>query len=144
MLSQAEADFLIQAAKRLEETVVLTFPAPGEKMSWTAETLDGKEQFLMDVNRGRIRLRKCTYQERYRAMEILVRVDLNGPPHRNPDGKVVECPHIHVYREGYADKWAQPLPAEQFSDPTDLAGTLRDFLEFCNVQEIPEIQASFQ
>lgn len=144
MLSQAEADLLMGAAKRLEESSLLYFPAPGEKASWTAVTIDGKEQLLFDVNRGRIRLRKCTYQERYQAMEILVRVDLDGPPHRNPDGIVVNCPHIHLYREGYADKWAEALPIDRFGDPTDLARTFRDFLEFCNVQEIPEIQASLQ
>lgn len=144
MLSQTEADFLIQAAKRLQDSISLIFPAPGEKMSLVAKTLDEREQFLMDVNRGRLRLRKCTYQERYQAVELLVRVDLDGPPHRNPDGTIVPCPHIHVYREGYADKWAEPLPLDRFSDPGDLAQTFRDFLQFCNVQEVPEIQASIQ
>jgi hypothetical protein len=144
MLLQAEADFLIHAPKRLEELSLLNFPPPGEKVSWSAFTLDKKERFQFDVNRGRIRLSKCTYQERYKAMEILVRVDLDGPPHRNPDGEVVDCPHIHVYREGYADKWAKPLPLEQFENPTDLARTLRDFLEYCNVGEVPEIQLNLQ
>ncbi len=123
MLSQAEADFFIRAVKRLEEQATLNFPAPGEKKSWAAITIDEKEQFLFDVNRGRIRLSKCTYQERYHAMEVLIRVDLDGPPHRNPDGTVVNCPHIHLYREGYAAKWAEPLPSNRFPDPADLART---------------------
>jgi hypothetical protein len=76
---------------------------------------------------------------RYEVIEILIRVDIDGPPHENPDGTEVLCPHIHLYREGYGDKWAQPLPPA-FADPTDLAVMLRDYLRFCNVEKIPSIQ----
>jgi len=48
-------------------------------------------------------------------------------------------PHLHVYREGYGDKWAVPVPAE-FTDTSDLVCTLRDFMKYCNVQECPSIQ----
>ena len=144
MLSQAEADALNEMAKTIDHVGRLDFPQPGEKASWQATSVDRRERFLFDVNRGRLRLIKCTYQERYRLTEILVRVDIGGPPHKNPDGAVVPCPHIHVYRERYADKWAESLPAGQFSDPAELVQTFRDFLQFCNVQDIPEIQASLQ
>lgn len=144
MLTQMEADSLIAMPKLLEERGSLNFPPPGDKYSWPASSVDGRERFLMDVNRGRLQLVKCTYQERFRMTEILIRVDVGGPPHRNPDGVVVHCPHIHVYREGYADKWAEPLPAERFGDPADLVRTFRDFLQFCNVQDVPLIQASLQ
>jgi hypothetical protein len=144
MLTQAEAESLIAMEKRLEESGVIQFPHPGDQQSWKATSLDGRETFLMDVNRGRIRLAKCTYQERYRGTEILIRLDLAGPPHRNPDGEVIEAPHIHVYREGYADKWAMALPADRFPDTSDLPRTFRDFLAYCNVIDIPEIQASLQ
>jgi len=144
MLTQAEANALIEMEKRLEERAVLKFPAPGDKESWQASSVDGRERFLMDVNRGRLCLIKCTYQERSRLTEILIRLDVGGPPHRNPDGAVVKGAHIHTYREGYADKWAAPLPAERFSDPEDLVRTFRHFLEFCNVQDVPQIQASLR
>lgn len=144
MLLQSEAESLMEMPKRIEQRTRLDFPNPGEKAWWQATSLDGRERFLFDVNRGRLRLIKCTYQERYRMTEILVRVDLGGPPHRNPDGVVVPCPHIHVYREGFADKWAEPLPDEQFRDSSDLVTTFHDFLQFCKVQEVPEIQASLQ
>jgi hypothetical protein len=62
---------------------------------------------------------KCTYQERYAVIEILLRLDIDGPPHQNPDGVDVPCPHLHVYREGYGAKWAMPLPAD-FTNPSDL------------------------
>lgn len=95
---------------------------------------------MLDVNRrGKIKLTKCTYQERYAIIEILLRLDIGGPPHENPDGAEVPSPHLHVYREGYGDKWAVPTPPE-FGNTGDLAGTLQDFMQYCRIQEIPAIQ----
>ncbi len=71
---------------------------------------------------------------------VLVRIDLAGAPHRNPDGEEIPCPHLHVYREGYADKWAEPLPANIFHDPSDIWRTLSDFFAFCNVSRPPHIE----
>jgi hypothetical protein len=71
-------------------------------------------------------------------VEILLRLDVDGPPHTNPDGTEVPTPHLHVYREGYGDKWALPLPAA-FTDTGNLVNTLREFLRYCNVDPLPEI-----
>lgn len=143
MLTQAEADHLINLPKRLETQRSILFPAPGDKATYHAVSLDQRERFMMDANRGRIRLTKCSYQQRYRTVEVLLRLCVDGPPHPNPDGEVIHGHHIHVYREGYGSRWAIPLPSNRFGDPTDLARTLRDFLAFCNVENPPEIQMSF-
>jgi hypothetical protein len=42
---------------------------------------------MLDVTRAEIKLTKATYQNRARAAIILLRLDLDGPPHRNPDGR---------------------------------------------------------
>lgn len=144
MLTQIEADALIQMPKRLAGKGPLELPNPGDSCHLDAESEDGRESFIFDVARGRIRLSKCTFQNRYRVVERLVRVDIDGPPHENPDGEVVPCPHIHVYREGYEDKWAKPLPADRFIDSTDLVTVLRDFLLFCKVTAVPEIHRGLQ
>ncbi|KJU85379.1 prophage protein [Candidatus Magnetobacterium bavaricum] len=39
---------------------------------------------------------------------ILLRLCFGGHPHRNPDDTEISSPHLHRYREGYADKWAYP------------------------------------
>jgi len=92
------------------------------------------------VNRkGTVKSLKCTYQERYEVIEILLRLDVGGSPHENPDGEEVPAPHLHVYREGYGDKWAYPVPPE-FTDTSNLGKTLSEFLKYCNIQPIPEIQ----
>ena len=140
MLSQQRADALIALPKRCADVSPINFPLPGESLRLDVASDDGSESFIIDVNRkGKIKLTKCTYQERYAVIEILLRLDVDGPPHENPDGVEVPCPHLHVYREGYGTKWAQPAPAE-FGDTFDLARTLHDFMQYCHVQEIPDIQ----
>ncbi len=128
--------------KRLVEELTIDFPRAGDRLQMQLKSTDGREEFLVDVNRrGRIRLTKCSYQERYAVVEILLRLDVGGPPHENPDSSVVPCPHLHVYREGYADKWANALPPA-FTKPSDLVKTLQDFLRYCNVDVVPQIQYS--
>lgn len=48
--------------------------------------------------------------------------------------------HLHVYREGYGDKWAIPVPPERFPDILDLWQLLQDFMRFCNITEPPFIE----
>ena len=107
---------------------------------------DGRESFLLDVYKGRIRLTKCTYQERYRDMCILVRLDVDGSPHPNPEvasvpmpylepynGQEIQCPHLHIYIEGFNDKWAIPAPIKEFPRTNSLCDTLDDFFCYCNI-----------
>lgn len=141
MLTQAEADRLMAMVKRFADQTTIIFPLAGEISQLEVKSVDGRESFLIDVNRkGKVKISKCTYQERYRVIEVLLRLDVDGPPHDNPDGTEVPCPHLHIYREGFAAKWAYPLPVGRFTDTADLANTLREFLEYCNVQDIPSIQ----
>ena len=57
----------------------------------------------------------------------------------NPDGVEVPSPHMHLYREGFGDKWAVPLPRDKFPNVADLWQMLDDFMRFCNVVDRPEI-----
>ena len=93
----------------------------------------------MDITSSTIKLKKYTFQTRYSKRVVLVRLDMDGPPHRNPDGTKINCPHIHVYREGYDDKWAYPLPSDKFSNPADVWKTMGDFMDYCNIIGKPEI-----
>lgn len=139
MLDQATVDALLRLDKLLVNAGAINFPSPGSAQELEVKSSDDRETFLIDTNRrGRIKISKCTYQERYNVIEILLQLDIDGPPHQNPDGTEIPCPHLHIYREGYADKWAQPIPAD-FTNPSDLIATLREFLAYCRVQNIPGI-----
>lgn len=132
ILSQQEAEALLAMEKVAAVEHFPLFPMPGTKIEVALQSRDGREAFLLDVSRARIKLTKATYQNRAKQVVVLARVDVDGPTHRNPDGAEVPCPHLHVYREGFGDKWAQPLPPT-FADATDLWQTLEDFCRFCNV-----------
>lgn len=138
-LTQAEADSLIAMEKHRQDDREWKYPDFGGKLEIPLNSVDRREQFRLDVWRGGINLRKNTLQNRGRRTVVLVRLDLHGAPHRNPDGQMIDSPHVHVYREGYGDKWAIPLPSERFRDIDDTPQVIEDFMRFCNVTEPPFI-----
>ena len=109
-ITQAEADALIAIEKHRVDEELYLFSRPGERLAIPLTSADKRENFMLDVARAGIKLTKATFQNRARQAIILMRLDLDGPPHRNPDGAEIACPHLHVYREGYGDKWAVPAP----------------------------------
>jgi MoaA/NifB/PqqE/SkfB family radical SAM enzyme len=142
MLTQQRADELMAMEKYCVDSTSIQFPGSGMATQIEVKSTDDRESFLIDVNRrGRIRMGKCTYQERFAIVEILFRLDVGGPPHENPDGNVIPCPHLHVYREGFGTKWAYALPGS-FTNPTNLVNTFIEFLVYCNVKDFPQIQRS--
>jgi hypothetical protein len=132
-LTQQEADALIAMEKHREDDKQLDFPAPGGRLAISLISADKRENFALDVTRGQIRLTKATYQNRARVAVVLMRLDLDGPPHRNPDGAEIPCPHLHIYREGYGAKWASPLPADRYPDTRNLFSTFEAFMQHCNI-----------
>lgn len=155
MLTQSEADALIALPKRCIVNQKYCFPTVGNLLSIPLRSNDDKEEFQIDVNRGKIRLTKCTYQERHRAIIVLIRLDIDGPPHTNPDvisvplqylssynGKELPCPHLHIYVEGFMEKWAIPAPLDKFKNMGDLFLTISDFFKYCNVTNPPIINKS--
>lgn len=139
-LSQDEADALIQMEKHKTNDERWDYPALGGSISIPLTSNNKRENFLLDVSRGKIDLLKGTYQNRSRQVIILVRLDFGGQPHRNPDGEEIPSPHLHIYREEYGDKWAMPVPVDRFPNLPNLWRTLDDFMRFCNIIEPPIIE----
>ena len=139
-LTQAEADALIAMEKHRVNEELSDFPTDGESVVLPLQSADRREQFLLDLSRGRINLQKVKMQTRGRQVVVLVRLDLDGAPHRNPDGVEIPVPHLHVYREGYGDRWARPVPTDRFRLVDDVWTAFEDFLRFCNVTQPPYIE----
>ncbi len=139
-LIQAEADALIAMEKHRVNEERSDFPKGGQSISLPLQSPDKREQFLLDLSRGRIDLRKVKMQNRARQIVVLVRLDLGGAPHRNPDNEEISVPHLHVYREGCGDKWAMQVPAARFTSTEDLWTTLQEFMRFCNITRPPHIE----
>ena len=139
-LTQAEADALIAMEKHRVTENWTDFPMGGQLSILPLQSADKREQFLLDLSRGRLDLQKVKMQTRGRQVVVLVRLDLGGAPHRNPDDEEVPVPHLHVYREGYGDKWATPVPADLFRTADDVWMTFEDFMRFCNITQPPYIK----
>lgn len=138
-IPQAEADTLIAMEKQCVENKTWLFPEPGDRLAIALASLDKRENFTLDITRSQIRLTKATYQNRARQAIVLMRLDLDGPPHRNPDDQEIPCPHLHVYREGYADKWAVPAPVDRYPNVQDLYSTFEACMQHCNITERPQV-----
>jgi hypothetical protein len=138
-LTQDGADGLLAMEKVRDDENEHLFPQAGGSLSLPLFSVDRREEFVLDLSRGRIDLAKVKFQNRARQVVVLARLDLGGPPHRNPDGEEIPCPHLHLYRVGYGDKWAQPLPAGVFSDPADMWRTIHDFYRYCRITKPPRL-----
>ena len=53
---------------------------------------------------------------------------------RNPDGTTVGVPHLHVYREGYGDRFAYEVPPDMLKNPDDPLQVFLDFLAAYNIE----------
>ena len=137
-ISQAEANRLIAIEKQGENNDPYWLPVAGVAISIPLVSTDLTEKFLIDIRYGRANLLKGTNQLRAQVI-VLLRLDFNGSPHRNPDGEVIHGPHLHEYREGFGDKWAKPLPDGLFSDLNDGLITINEFMRYCHVTTLPTI-----
>jgi hypothetical protein len=141
-LSQAEAESLMLMEKHRVDETPWSLPQVGQRLSIPLLSSDKRESFFLDVMRGKIKLRKVTVQNRARQTVVLLRLDIEGASHRNPDGEEISCPHLHIYREGYGDKWAITAPPELIGETDNLDRVLATFMERCNVTLPPIVQGS--
>lgn len=139
-LSQSEADTLLKMEKiNPQEHANITWPFPdlGGGIEVPLISKNKREAFSLDISRKRIAL-TAKYQMRGRQVVVLARLDF-ASPHRNPDGEEIGIPHLHLYREGFGDKWAVPVPSGLLSNPDAAWQCLLDFMKYCNVISAPNI-----
>ena len=70
----------------------------------------------------------------------MLRFDSSGR-HTNPDGNIFDGPHLHIYKDGYDDKFAFPVSTIGVDEKNcDKAVVLSNFLSYCNINNCPPIQ----
>ena len=137
---QNEIDYLIAVEKhRVDNNKIWEFPSFGGGINIPLISDDRKENFILDIHKAKINLRRSTFQNRARECIILLRLDIDGSKHVNPDGEELNQTHLHIYKENYGDKWAIPVPADKFSNLSDLYLTLTEFMVYCNIVTPPFI-----
>jgi hypothetical protein len=95
--------------------------------------MDLNDSFYLDLTRPRLRPQKLKIQLRASSMDILIRLDINGAPHKNPDGTRLGGTHLHLYREGAGDDWAIVLDPGKFLNPNDAHMAFLDFCGYCRI-----------
>ncbi|MDD6716645.1 MAG: hypothetical protein PUF49_09750 [Firmicutes bacterium] len=134
-LTQVQADTLMSMQKHFKESDI-KISKVGESNVFELSDGEGENSFYFDIDRrGKIEF-KTKFQERYETNDVLVRLDLNSPDHINPDGSKVGRYHIHIYKEGYADRWAYNINEYGFKIDAPFRDNFYRFCNFCNI-EIP-------
>lgn len=138
ILTQHEADTLREIEKCLASPTSVRLPQRRETKLyplWYQYNGRNKDDMTLSAFRGNKTPKKVSFRLLYSQCIILVRIDTQDPtPHTNPDGTRIAPlePHIHIYKEGYGDKFAYPLP-EEFSHTNDIIDLFMDFLAYSHV-----------
>lgn len=145
VLTQDEADTLRVIEKYLIDPESVLIPPPQKTCIHDIRyRKDGQYYGNMKLStfRSQKNSRKVSYRIIYDAYNTLVRIDTqDATSHRNPDGKIIippYQPHIHIYTEGYKDKFAYPLPSS-FGNADDIIQLFMEFLSYSNVLNTDKI-----
>lgn len=134
---QEEYENLMLQEKAFADTITLIEISPAP-IRWTKEIRCKKtsDKFLLDFYRGSFELAKYTANKRFRQTLIMFRYD-NAGRHTNPDGESFDGPHVHLYREGFNDKFAFPVSKIDIREDESMEDKFRKILHFCNIIECP-------
>ncbi len=149
-LSQEEADTLRMIEKYLTSPELVKLPPPtGTVLHPVHYHREGRRMDNMKIStyHAQINAQKISCRLLYNGNVMLVRVDTqDATPHTNPDKKIViqpHQPHIHIYREGYGDKFAYPLP-NAFRNAEDISSLFMDFLSYSRIINSNEVKVDIQ
>lgn len=148
-ITQEEADTLRIIEKYLANPQDVKIPKMRETRIYPAyHKCYNRRRDDLDVSayRGGIDENKVSYRLIYKKGILLIRIDTNDKTaHINPDNKSFippMTPHVHIYREGYGDKFAYPLPDEFSSKGADIEKLFIEFLQYSNFINIDELSLS--
>lgn len=87
-----------------------------------------------------------------RKAYVLRRLDIDGATHTNPEvenvslpllekynGMEISSPHLHLYVEGFGEKWAAPAELFLTLEGKDLYKIMEEFFRYCNAKKMPKI-----
>lgn len=144
-LNQDLIDYLIELDKYFENENIQPVTR-GEKKSFELTSSNGRCFFFLDMNRVSTIEAKTTLQTRYATTnDWLIRLDLNCPPHTNPDGTITNRNHIHIIKEidgktiniGYNIDEFHLLLIE---NTKNISKVFEEFCRFCNIKITSNIQ----
>lgn len=116
----------------------------GYKFKEELNSNDGKNTYNLYLSYGKINIEKISINTVHKqSNKVIVRLDLGNQRHINPDGTIITSDHIHIYKDGYDEKFAYTLDSNEFKslfpDRKDRTALLKAYLEFIKVMSIPKI-----
>lgn len=132
-LTDSEARFLLEIEKIVTENSI-DIPIDGDKCGLNLERHDNNDNVLIiHIVSSSKNKEKYTFNVVYNKCITILRIDIGGSlVHINPDGTEIPVPHMHIYRDGFDDTFAIPLP-DSFSDVDNIAKVLYDLFAYSNV-----------
>jgi len=136
-INDQEFSRLMQMKKRFTKAPVL--PKTNSKSIYQVIGDTPQEKFEVHIERKNViefQADKSKFQESY-YKTALIRIEIDAPPHMNPDGNWTGRNHIHIYREGAGLLWAYDLSSvapNLFLDQNHFLSLFCDFCQYCNIE----------
>ncbi|HCD5219956.1 TPA: hypothetical protein NBU55_002824 [Staphylococcus aureus] len=90
-------------------------------------------KYLLTIKRGNIEKDRFSISIIFKdTYHTLVRIDINGGTHDNPDGTIAPKSHIHIYK----DRFAYEINLKDFPDIYNLYNVYMSFLEYNNIKDL--------
>ena len=128
-LTQHEGDTLLGMSKITNKENLLCKSSLRCTLDIPLQSKNGKEKFILYYTQHSINILKRNHHLSARNIIGLARLDLDGPPHRNPDGEEIGPRHLHLYRENFGLKWAYDIPNDKFSNLENAFSDARRFYD---------------
>ena len=137
-MNDNEFEALLNQEKVLDKFSDL--PLFGSKKEYLIKGIDTDFELFVDYSGKRI---EFVQKQKYHLQETIgmVRLEIDAPPHINPDGTTVGRNHIHIYKENYDLRWAYSLKDFDiflFKNTQDIIEIFKDFCKYCNIKIEPK------
>ena len=132
LLTQEEATDLLELLKKCVSSSISLPKQGGREDISVVSTERESEKFIISVNRRNKRVNKVSYVARYKKGDVvLLRLDVGvTSPHVNPEllgGEILTGPHLHIYREGFEERYAIPFDIKNDDLITNFLAFLKRF-----------------
>lgn len=132
-LTQALADRYRLSPKRLKNGGTLNLNAEFKIIGEELISDEFGDIFKLDLRKNKIELKVLNCNTRANDCFVIARLDVNDREHKNPDGTKVGETHLHIYKEGYNDRYAYDPSKYGFSNYNDVPALILQFANFCKI-----------
>jgi len=134
-LSQDLAERYRNSPKRLKNKETLDLNAEFRIQGEELISDEFGDIFKLDLRKNKIELKVMNCNIRANDCFVLARLCVNDREHKNPDGIKVGETHLHIYKEGFNDRYAYNPEDHGFSDFDNVPALILQFADFCKIDK---------